>query len=139
MNVESIKTTLTKHEGLRLHMYQDSVGIWTIGVGHNLEDKGISERVAALMLEDDIEDAITDLERNISFFGELPAAAQEALVNLCFNMGIPRLMQFKKTLAFLKECKWEKAANELLDSRYASQVGYRAVEVAQMIRRCTSC
>ena len=139
MNVENVKQTLVKHEGLRLHMYQDSVGIWTIGVGHNLEDKGISERVAALMLEDDIEDALTDLQRNINFFDELPEQAQEALVNLCFNLGIPRLMQFKKTLAFLKECKWEKAANELLDSRYASQVGYRAVEVAQMIRRCASC
>lgn len=136
MNLERIKSTLTKHEGLRLDMYQDSVGVWTIGVGHNLEDKGITAEVAAKILEDDIEDAITDLQRNVSFFTQLPVAAQEALVNLCFNMGIPRLMQFKKTLAYLKDRDYKKAADELLDSRYASQVGYRALEVAQMIRSC---
>ena len=136
MNLERIKATLTKHEGLRLDMYQDSVGVWTIGVGHNLEDKGITAEVAAKILEDDIEDAITDLQRNVSFFTQLPTAAQEALVNLCFNMGIPRLMQFKKTLAYLKDRDYKKAADELLDSRYASQVGYRALQVAQMIRSC---
>jgi lysozyme len=134
MNIERIKATLTKHEGLRLHMYKDSVGIYTIGVGHNLEDKGISERAAQVMLEDDIEDAITDLERNLSYFKDLPTLVKEALVNLCFNLGISRLLQFKKTLAYLKSGKYERAANEVLDSRYASQVGYRALEVAEMIR-----
>ena len=79
-------------------------------------------------------DAVVDLEKNIRGFIKLPEVVQEALVNLCFNMGIPRLMQFKKTLAYIQEGDYKKAANELLDSRYAHQVGYRAVEVAQMIR-----
>lgn len=136
MNIERIKSTLTKHEGLKLDMYKCSAGVWTIGVGHNLEDKGISKRVAAMLLEDDINDALVDLERNIIYFYDLPEAAQEALVNLAFNMGIPRLMQFKKTLAYLRSGDYKKAADELLDSRYASQVGYRALEVAQMIRSC---
>jgi len=136
MNLERIKSTLTKHEGLKLDMYKCSAGVWTIGVGHNLEDKGISKRVAAMLLEDDINDALVDLERNIIYFYDLPEAAQEALVNLAFNMGIPRLMQFKKTLAYLRSGDYKKAADELLDSRYASQVGYRALEVAQMIRSC---
>jgi lysozyme len=138
MNIERIKETLIKHEGLRLDMYKDSLGIYTIGVGHNIQDRGITARVAAVMLEEDIDVAVEDLKRNVSFFDDLPEAAQEALVNLCFNMGIPRLMQFKKTLSFLREGKYDKAANELLDSRYASQVGYRALEVAQMIRSAQS-
>lgn len=138
MNIERIKETLIKHEGLRLDMYKDSLGIYTIGVGHNIEERGITARVAAVMLEEDIDVAVEDLKRNVSFFDDLPEAAQEALVNLCFNMGIPRLMQFKKTLSFLREGKYEKAANELLDSRYASQVGYRALEVAEMIRSADS-
>jgi lysozyme len=95
--------------------------------------------VAALLLEEDIQDAVADLEKNIRGFRELPEPIQEALVNLCFNMGIPRLLQFKKTLSLIQEGKYSKAANELLDSRYASQVGYRAVEVAQMIRSVDSC
>jgi len=136
MNIERIKETLIKHEGLKLDMYKCSAGVWTIGVGHNLEDKGISKRVAEIMLAEDIGDSLDDLERNIAYFYDLPEAAQEALVNLAFNMGIPRLMQFKKTLAYLRSGDYKKAADELLDSRYASQVGYRALEVAQMIRSC---
>ena len=134
MNLDRLKSTLKKHEGEKLEMYQCSMGYRTIGVGHNLDAKGISPAVAALMLEEDIQDAIVDLEKNISGFKEMPEPVQEALVNLCFNMGIPRLLQFKKTLAYLREGKYKKASNELLDSRYANQVGYRAVEVAQMIR-----
>jgi lysozyme len=64
----------------------------------------------------------------------MPQQVQEALVNLSFNMGIPRLMQFKKTLALLREGDFESAADELLDSRYAEQVGRRALEIADMIR-----
>ena len=136
MNIEKIKETLIKHEGLVLDMYKCSADVWTIGVGHNLEDKGISNRAAMVMLEDDINDAIDDLERNLTFFHSLPATAKEALVNLSFNLGITRLLQFKKTLGLLREHKFTKAANELLDSRYATQVGYRALEVAEMIRSC---
>ena len=136
MNIERIKETLIKHEDLVLDMYKCTAGVWTIGVGHNLEEKGVSKRVATMMLEEDINDALDDLERNITFFHSLPGAAQEALVNLAFNLGITRLMQFRKTLGLLREHKFTKAANELLDSRYATQVGYRALEVAEMIRSC---
>ena len=115
-------------------MYQDTLGIWTIGVGHNIEEKGISPAVMELMLDEDIEEAIVELKRSVSFFSKMPEQVQEALVNLSFNMGIPRLMQFKKTLAYLRDGDFEAAADELLDSRYAEQVGRRADEVADMIR-----
>lgn len=71
MNIERIKETLIKHEGLVLDMYKCTAGVWTIGVGHNLEEKGVSKRVATMMLEEDINDALDDLERNITFFHSL--------------------------------------------------------------------
>lgn len=134
MNTERLRETITRHEGSRLDMYQDSLGIWTIGVGHNIQEKGISPAVMELMLDEDIEEAIVELKRSVSFFSKMPEQVQEALVNLSFNMGIPRLMQFKKTLAYLRDGDFEAAADELLDSRYAEQVGRRADEVAEMIR-----
>ena len=134
MNIERLRETITRHEGSRLDMYQDSLGIWTIGVGHNIQEKGISPAVMELMLDEDIEEAIVELKRSVSFFSKMPEQVQEALVNLSFNMGIPRLMQFKKTLAYLRDGDFEAAADELLDSRYAEQVGRRADEVADMIR-----
>jgi len=134
MNIERLRETITRHEGSRLNMYQDTLGIWTIGVGHNIQEKGISPAVMELMLDEDIEEAIVELKRSVSFFSKMPEQVQEALVNLSFNMGIPRLMQFKKTLAYLRDGDFEAAADELLDSRYAEQVGRRADEVADMIR-----
>ena len=134
MDMVRLRETITRHEGSRLQMYQDSLGIWTIGVGHNIQEKGISPKVMELMLDEDLEEAISELKRSVSFFSKMPQQVQEALVNLSFNMGIPRLMQFKKTLALLREGDFESAADELLDSRYAEQVGQRALEIADMIR-----
>ena len=68
------------------------------------------------------------------FFNDLPDSVQDALINLSFNMGIARLLQFKRMLLALKNKHWIKAADELLDSRYATQVGQRALDVAEMIR-----
>jgi len=134
MDMVRLRETITRHEGSRLQMYQDSLGIWTIGVGHNIQEKGISPKVMELMLDEDLEEAISELKRSVSFFSKMPQQVQEALVNLSFNMGIPRLMQFKKTLAYLRNGEFESAADELLDSRYAEQVGRRALEIADMIR-----
>tara|TARA_B110000285_G_C14600724_1_gene370531 strand:+ start:20 stop:430 length:411 start_codon:yes stop_codon:yes gene_type:complete len=134
MDMVRLRETITRHEGSRLQMYQDSLGIWTIGVGHNIQEKGISPKVMELMLDEDLEEAISELKRSVSFFSKMPQQVQEALVNLSFNMGIPRLMQFKKTLALLREGDFESAADELLDSRYSEQVGRRALEIADMIR-----
>ena len=135
MDMERLQQTLIKHEALKLKPYRCSSDCLTIGVGRNLDDKGISERVAMIMLDEDIHDAITDLERNLRYFHDLPECVKEALVNMVFNMGISRFLQFKKTLAYLKQGKYRKAGNECLDSRWATQVGYRAVEVAALIKQ----
>lgn len=134
MDMERIKTTLIRHEGLELKPYRCTSDKLTIGVGRNLDDRGITHTTAMQMLDEDIELSIEDLRRNLSWFDEMPEPVQEALINLTFNMGIVRLMQFRKTIAFLRDREWDKAATEMLDSRYATQVGRRADEVADMIR-----
>jgi lysozyme len=134
MDMERIKTTLIRHEGLELKPYRCTSDKLTIGVGRNLDDRGITHTTAMQMLDEDIELSIEDLRRNLSWFDEMPEPVQEALINLAFNMGIVRLMQFRKTIAFLRDGEWDKAATEMLDSRYATQVGRRADEVADMIR-----
>ena len=134
MNMDRIRTTLIKHEGIELKPYRCTSDKLTIGVGRNLDDNGISHETAMLMLTEDIDAAVEDLRRNLSWFDAAPVPVQEALVNLAFNMGMPNLMQFRKTLILLRDGAWDKAADELLDSRYATQVGYRANQVADMIR-----
>lgn len=135
MNMERLMQDLERHEGLRTRMYKCTAGANTIGIGHNLDSRPISHRAAMTILEDDIEVAIEDLERGFGEeeFYKLPGKVQEALINMCFNMGITRLLQFKNTLRLLKEERWADAAIECLDSRWANQVGGRAKEISDMI------
>jgi len=103
-------------------------------VGKNLSDRGISHATAMQMLDEDIDICINELQQTVSYWNDLPSRVKEALINLCFNMGIKRLMAFKKMFGFLREGNWLSASVELLDSRYADQVGLRSQEVANMIK-----
>lgn len=134
MNMERLRLQITKHEGIELMPYRCTSDKLTIGVGRNLDDRGISHETAMQMLDEDIDICINELQQTVSYWDDLPEKVQEALCNLCFNMGISRLMAFKKTFGFLREGMYEKAADELLESRYANQVGQRAIDVANMIR-----
>ena len=134
MNIERLRKQITKHEGIEYKLYRCTSDKLTIGVGRNIEDRGISHDTAMQMLDEDIDICINELQQTVSYWDDLPERVQEALVNLCFNMGIKRLMAFKKTFGYLREGMFDKAADELLDSRYANQVGQRAIDVANMIR-----
>jgi lysozyme len=123
---------LLRHEGLRLKPYRDTVGVLTIGVGHNL-DEGISEEVALFMLRLDIAEAMAELHAAYPWFAKLDNVRQEVLVDMAFNLGAPRLANFRKTLAALAAGDWQTAHDEMLASKWAEQVGHRAVELARMI------
>ncbi|MDX8413914.1 MAG: hypothetical protein R8J85_07480 [Mariprofundales bacterium] len=133
MDTDRLRKMLVAHEGLRLAPYRDSVGKLTIGVGRNLDDVGISQAEAMLLLTDDIEGIVADLERQ-AWFARLDGVRQIALVDMAFNLGLPRLLGFKRMVAALETGAWEQAAAEMLDSRWARQVGSRADELAQMMR-----
>jgi len=134
MNIQRLRQQLVTHEGVELKPYRCTSDKLTIGVGRNIEDRGISHATAMQMLNEDIDICINELQQTLSYWNDLPSRVKEGLINLCFNMGISRLMAFKKTFAYLRSGDFSKAADELLDSRYANQVGQRAVDVANMIR-----
>ena len=133
MNHIDIASDLKRDEGLRLKPYLDSVGKLTIGYGRNLDDNGISEVEAETMLKADIEVAASELDHNIPWWRGLPEAAQNALVNMVFNLGWPRLSLFKKMLAALETRDYETAAVEALHSKWAGQVGERAKRIAALM------
>ena len=131
---DQLRADLVRDEGMRLEPYRDSVGKLTIGVGRNLDDNGITEAEALILLDNDIGRASIDLERNIAFFGELPWPVRRALLNMNFNLGWPRLAGFKKMLAALEAGDFHNAADEALDSKWARQVFARAERIAELIR-----
>ena len=123
---------LKRHEGLRLKPYLCSEGKITIGFGRNLEDMGISEKEAEMLLMSDIQRCYEELGV-FSWFHDLDQVRQEAMVNMLFNLGLPTFLEFKRTLKFMAEGAYSQAAEEMLDSKWARQVGDRATELAYMV------
>ncbi len=136
---ERLKEMLIRHEGLRLKPYRDSVGKLTIGVGRNLDDVGISEEEALYLLENDIRRAekiaVECASSHGVLFESLPEDAQLVLIDMAFNLGY-KLKGFKKMFSALKRRDFDEAAWEMLDSRWARQVGKRATELAEIMRSC---
>lgn len=130
----NIYEQLIRDEGDIPHPYRDSEGKLTIGVGHNLDAKGISWRARMVILGDDVEDATRELENALPWVRDLNDARRGALINMTFNLGIGGLLSFKNTLAAIQEGRWDDAAKGILDSKYARQVGPRAHRVAEQIR-----
>jgi len=136
MNIDRLKSDLIRHEGMRLKPYKDTIGKLTIGIGRCLDDVGISEDEALMLLEHDLESAIKWV-RTLVDFDSLDTVRQEVLVNMAFNVGIARLREFVHMLNAVAEGDFEKASKEMLDSVWAGQVGARALELAERMRTGT--
>ena len=131
---ERAKESIMIHEGLRLKPYYDTVGKLTIGYGHNLDDNGISEEAAEFILEQDMIIARREASYAVETYAELNEARRAVLIEMAFNLGLPRLVLFKRMIAALLEHDYEQAALEMLDSKWASQVGNRANVLAERMR-----
>ena len=128
----SIIEDLKRHEGFRSKPYKDSVGKLTIGYGLNL-DAGISQSEATMILEHRVRLIYGVLQARLPFFANLSQKRKESLVNMAYNLGIDGLMEFKKTLTLIEEGKYSEAAVQMLKSKWATQVGKRAEELADMM------
>ena len=134
MNKNRFIKQMRIHEGVRSKVYKDHLGIMTIAVGRNLEDRGLSEDEIDYLLANDIQIVENELDNGLSWWRDLDEVRQRALADLAFNMGLPRLHGFVKMLDGLQRRDYHAAADELLDSKYAKQVGARSERVANMIR-----
>lgn len=115
-------------------MYQDSLGVPTIGYGHNLRDRPISRRAAEVILDDDMADVAVELRRALPWAERLSEARYGVLLNMAFNLGVAGLLAFRKALAAMEQGDWMIAAAEMLDSKWAEQVGPRAYRLARQMR-----
>jgi lysozyme len=125
---------LIKHEGMRLKPYTCPAGKITIGCGRNLEDVGISQNEAYILLGYDIERVLQEATREFAWFKSLNMPRQDVILSMIFNMGLPRFKGFQKMIAAVINGRFDHAADEMLDSKWASQVGERAKDLAQIMR-----
>lgn len=134
MNYQNLREMLITDEGLRLKPYRDTVGKLTIGVGRNLDDLGISKDEAMIMLDNDILAAVDALDKTFPWWRGMSEVRQRVLVNMCFNLGIHGVANFRKALAAMEAGDYTTAAKEMEDSEWYRQVGGRAIRLVSLMR-----
>lgn len=149
LTAEVIYNRLIKNEGLRYKPYVCPAGYLTIGVGRNLDlnpltecEKdvigdpmlGINKEQAFMLLRHDVKKVCKQLDDRLPWWKELDSERQYVMIDLCFNLGITKLLGFKNTLAYIAQGNYEQAAKNLLLSRYAQQVKDRAKRNAECLR-----
>lgn len=134
MNADQLAKQLNIDEGRRKRIYVDTKGKVTGGVGRNLTDRDFSEDEIDLMLANDIKGVCYDLDRTFPWWRHMSEARQQALANMCFNLGLTRLLGFHNMLKAMASGLYQQAALEMEDSAWAHEVGDRSKRLAQMMR-----
>ena len=122
------------HEGFRSNVYTCSGGKKTVGYGRNLDDVGISEEEAEMLLKNDIYEATNQLLNAFPWMATFSDVRISAMINFTFNVGIGTVKTFTKSIDALKKEDFNLAADMMLDSRWAEQVGDRAIQITEQIR-----
>ena len=144
MNIEKLREELAADEGEVNEIYLDHLGYPTFGIGHLVLDSdpesGLpvgttidNDRVVEAF-ESDIETVLSDCNKLYPDFNDLPEEAQRVIANMMFNMGRPRLSKFKGMKAGVDARDWNRAADEMVDSRWYRQVTNRADRLVTRVR-----
>jgi len=122
------------HEGFVEHVYDDSLGIPTIGYGFAIKDLVLDEDIA----EDILVRKLEKLKRNacsrFNWLEDMPQEVQEVILNMCYQLGVTGVSKFRKAISALQEGEWNEAADEMLDSLWAKQTPNRAKELSNIVR-----
>ena len=129
----SLLSSVIVHEGFSRYIYLDSVGVRTVGFGRNLDDRGISREEAEMLLLNDLETS-TEEAKKFEFYENLTSNRRDVIVEMIFNLGLTRFKKFKKTIGYINQANHSAAADEMLDSKWADQVGQRAITLSNKFR-----
>ena len=125
---------LRLHEGVRRFPYRDTVGKLTVGAGFNLDDVGLYDEEIDFILDNRLRLVRTNLAKELPRFSSLDQVRQAVLIDMGYNLGVGGLLKFKRTLQSVEHGRYERAALEMLESKWATQVGRRAIRLSDMMR-----
>lgn len=142
--IEIVKEDLIRHEGYVTEIYLCSEGYPTFGIGHMVTEEDMEntwpvgtpvtdERILEVFKQD-CEIAYTDACALVPNLTEQSTDAQRVVVNMAFNLGRNRLGKFKKFIKAVNDSSYDKAADEMIDSKWYSQVGRRSKELVEIMR-----
>ena len=122
------------HEGFVEHVYDDSLGIPTIGYGFAIKDLILDEDIAEDILMRKLERLKRNANSRFKWLEDMPIVVQEVILNMCYQLGITGVSKFRKAISALQEGDWNEAADEMLDSLWARQTPNRATELSDIVR-----
>ncbi len=129
--IESIK----QHEGFRSKVYDDSLGIPTIGYGFAIKDLELEEDICDMILERKLSILKERIEKKFQWYRYMPQEIKDVVVEMCYQLGVYGFSRFKKTIAYIQNKQWEEASVEMLDSRWAEQTPGRAREMSNRVKK----
>jgi len=132
--MKELLENIKKHEGFVEHVYDDSLGIPTIGYGFAIKDLTLDEDIAEEILIRKLEKLKRNATARFKWLEDMPVEVQEVILNMCYQLGVTGTSKFRKAISALQEGDWEDAANEMLDSLWARQTPNRAKELSDTIR-----
>lgn len=134
--IDGLKNNIKQAEGFRSAAYVDPLGYWTIGYGRMIDKRlngGITEQEADLLLENDINRVLRECRDHFSWFKNMSENRKAAIAEMCFQLGLSRLLGFTNMLKCMGNGDYKQAAQEALASKWAGQVPLRAHRIAAMI------
>tara|TARA_R100001460_G_scaffold97570_1_gene140169 strand:- start:285 stop:755 length:471 start_codon:yes stop_codon:yes gene_type:complete len=135
-NLDLIKETIRKHEGLMLFCYECSMAKTSIGYGRNLDDRGITKEEAEYLLDNDVDRVIENLDQYWPIWREFPVKAQAVCIDMTFQLGITGFMNFRRTRALMEMADFVGASEECLRSKWAEQTPSRANYNSRQLYLC---
>jgi lysozyme len=132
--MKDLLENIKKHEGFVEHVYDDSLGIPTIGYGFAIKDLVLDEDIAEEILIRKLEKLKRNANARFKWLEDMPVEVQEVILNMCYQLGVTGTSKFRKAISALQEGDWEEAANEMLDSLWARQTPNRAKELSDTVR-----
>ena len=141
LHIEPVKDTyfddlvdqLKTHEGYRAKTYKCTSDKLTIGIGFMVSELSLDLDICEEILKRKLLQQEDELRSNFDWFDSLPKKAKIVLMDMAYNLGVPTLKKFKLTIGYIKDCKWKDASLEMLDSKWARQVGNRATNLSKMM------
>jgi lysozyme len=138
-DLKSICTTkLIEHEGIKYKPYLDTKNKITIGIGRNLTDRGMSKDEVIILFNNDLDLVISQLS-NYDWYNKLDDIRKYVLIDMCFNMGIDKILGFKDMITYLEQSNYSKAADEILSSKFARDTKSRAIDLFKIMRSGKLC
>ena len=132
--MKNLLEKIKHHEGFVEHVYDDSLGIPTIGYGFAIKDLVLDEDIAEEILIRKLEKLKRNANSRFKWLEDMPQEVQEVVLNMCYQLGITGVSKFRKAISAMQEGEWSEAADEMLDSLWARQTPNRAEELSNIVR-----